>query len=109
VQNGTVTVDVALDEALPKGARPDLTVDGTVELERLDNILFVNRPVHAQELSAGSIFKLEPDGSDAVRVKVQFGRGSVSTIEVTDGLAEGDRVILSDMSAWNENDRIRLN
>ena len=108
-QNGTVAVDVAFDEPLPRGARPDLTVDGTIELERLNDVLFVSRPVSAQELSAGSHFRLNEKGDEAVRVKVNFGRGSVSAIEIQSGLKEGDRVILSDMSAWDEADRIRLN
>ena len=107
-QNGTVAVDVRIDEPLPKGARPDLTVDGTIELERLDNILFINRPVHAQEMASGSLFKINPDRSEANRVTVRFGRGSVNTIEIVEGLKEGDRAILSDMSAWDEYDRIRL-
>jgi HlyD family secretion protein len=108
-QNGTVTVDVALDAALPQGARPDLSVDGTVELERLDNILYVGRPATGQPNSTVTIFKVEPDGQTAVRVKVQFGRTSVQTIEIVEGLREGDTVILSDTSQWDNFDRIRIN
>ncbi|HLL75955.1 MAG TPA: HlyD family efflux transporter periplasmic adaptor subunit [Pyrinomonadaceae bacterium] len=108
-QNGTVTVDVALDGALPQGARPDLSVDGTIELERLDNVLYVGRPAFGQPNSTVSLFKLDPDGRGATRVQVKFGRASVNTIEVLEGLREGDRVILSDTSQWDSYDRIRLN
>lgn len=108
-QNGTVTVDVALDAALPQGARPDLSVDGTVELERLDNILYVNRPATGQPNSTVKLFKLEPDGQTAVLVKVRLGRSSVQTIEILEGLREGDTIILSDTSQWDNFDRIRLN
>jgi HlyD family secretion protein len=109
VQNGTVSVDVALDGALPKGARPDLTVDGTVELERLENVLYVGRPASGQDDSTITLFKIQKDGADAERVKVKLGRSSVNTIEIIDGLAEGDSVVLSDMSQWDSFDRIRLN
>jgi len=108
VQNGTVTVDVAITDALPQGARPDLSVDGTVELENLKDVLFVGRPVHGQADSTIGIFKLVEDGSEAVRVNVKLGRSSVNTIEVVQGLKVGDKVILSDMSAWDNFDRIRL-
>lgn len=108
-QQGTVTVDVALDGQLPQGARPDLTVDGTVELERLDNVIYVGRPAFGQSQSAVSMFKLEPDGKSAVRVSVKLGRSSVSTIEVLEGLQPGDQVILSDTSAWDAYNRILLN
>lgn len=108
-ENGTVTVDVALDGPLPRGARPDLTVDGTIELERLEDVLYVNRPVFGQENSVVSLFKMEADGQHASRVKVNLGRSSVNTIEVLEGLQSGDEVILSDMSAWDAFDRIRLN
>ncbi len=107
--NGTVTVDVALEGELPKGARPDLTVDGTIELERLDDVLFVGRPAQAPPDGAVGLFRLEEDGVNAKRVKVTLGRSSVSTIEVRDGLKVGDQVILSDTSAWDAYDRIRLN
>lgn len=109
VQNGTVTVDVRLEGALPKGARPDLTVDGTVELERLDNVLYVGRPASGQDDSTITLFKLQKNGVDAERVKVQLGRSSVNTVEIKGGLSEGDSVILSDMSQWDSFDRIRLN
>ena len=106
-QNGTVTVDVALEGALPRGARPDLSVDGTIELERLDNVLFVGRPAFGQEQSTVGLFKLDATG-EASRAQVQLGRSSVNTIEVLGGLKEGDQVVLSDMSAWDQFDRIRL-
>ncbi|HEU5181155.1 MAG TPA: HlyD family efflux transporter periplasmic adaptor subunit [Candidatus Polarisedimenticolia bacterium] len=109
VQNGTVTVDVALEGALPKGARPDLTVDGTIELERLTDVLFVGRPAFGGEQSTVGLFKLEPGGSSASRVQVKMGRSSVNSVEILDGLKEGDQVILSDMSAWDAFDRVRLN
>jgi HlyD family secretion protein len=107
-QQGTVTVDVAFTEALPAGARPDLTVDGTVEIERLENVLYVNRPVNAQPQSTVGLFKVVDDGTAAVRVQVKLGRSSVNTIEVVDGLNKGDQIILSDMSAWDGYDRVRL-
>jgi HlyD family secretion protein len=109
VQNGTVTVDVALEGELPKGARPDLTVDGTVELERLDNVLYVGRPAFGQENSNVGIFKLQTGGKGADRVQVKLGRSSVNTVEIVTGLREGDQVILSDTSAWDSFDRVRLN
>ncbi|MBI4751168.1 MAG: HlyD family efflux transporter periplasmic adaptor subunit [Acidobacteria bacterium] len=109
VQNGTVTVDVSLEGELPKGARPDLSVDGTVELERLDDVVFVGRPVQGQPNSTIGIFKIESDGKHAVRVPVKLGRSSVNTIEVVEGLKPGEQVILSDMSAWDAVDRIQLN
>ena len=109
VQNGTVTVDVALDGELPRGARPDLTVDGTIELERLENVIYVGRPVFGQELSVVSLFKLDPESDDAVRTRVSLGRSSVNTIEVLEGLQPGDQVVLSDMSQWDAFDRVRLN
>ena len=110
VQNGTVTVDVKLTGELPKGARPDLSVDGTIDLERLDNVLYVGRPAFGQENSTISLFKLErPDGpTDAIRVPVKVGRASVNSIQVVEGLHEGDTVVLSDMSRWDNTDRIRL-
>ena len=108
VQNGTVTVDVAFPDALPKGARPDLSVDGTIELERLTDILFVGRPALGQERTQVWMFKLTPSGGEATRVKVSLGRGSASAMEIVDGLSEGDRVILSDTSSWDAYDRIRL-
>jgi HlyD family secretion protein len=108
VQNGTVTVDVKLTGELPKGARPDLSVDGTVDLERLDNVLYVGRPAFEQENSTISLFKLDGDGHDAIRVPVKVGRASVNSIQVLEGLHEGDTVVLSDMSRWDNTDRIRL-
>ncbi len=109
VQNGTVLVDVHLSGELPRGARPDLSVDGTIELERLEDVVYVGRPAFGQERSTVGIFKLDPASSDAVRTQVQLGRSSVNTIEIVSGLQPGDRVILSDMSQWDANDRIRLN
>jgi HlyD family secretion protein len=109
VQNGTVTVDVFITAELPKGARPDLSVDGTIELERLDNVVYVGRPAFGQERSQVGIFKLDADGNYAVRTQVKLGRSSVNTIEIVSGLAPGDKVILSDMSQWDANDRIKLN
>src|SRR5208282_2336204 len=108
VQNGTVTVDVKLTGELPKGARPDLSVDGTIDLERLDNVLYVGRPAFGQENSTITLFKLGPDGQGALRVPVKVGRASVNSIQVIEGLHEGDTVILSDMSRWDNTDRIRL-
>ncbi|HYM77064.1 MAG TPA: efflux RND transporter periplasmic adaptor subunit [Candidatus Dormibacteraeota bacterium] len=108
VQNGTVTVDVKLTGDLPKGARPDLSVDGTIDLERLDNVLYVGRPAFGQENSTISLFKLDGDGRDATRVPVKVGRASVNSIQVIEGLHEGDTVVLSDMSRWDNTDRIRL-
>jgi RND family efflux transporter MFP subunit len=108
VQNGTVTVDVRLTGELPKGARPDLSVDGTIDLEKLDNVLYVGRPAFGQENSTISLFKLDPNGNGATRVPVKVGRASVNSIQVIEGLHEGDTVILSDMSRWDNAERIRL-
>jgi HlyD family secretion protein len=104
---GTVGVDVALDDALPVGARQDMSVDGTVELEELKNVLYVQHPAFGQENSTVTLFKLAPDEQDASRVAVKFGRASVNFIEVTSGLNAGDKVILSDMSAYDQYERIR--
>jgi multidrug resistance efflux pump len=109
IVNGTVTVDVALKGTLPPGSRPDLSVDGTIQLEKLDDVVFVGRPVFGQENSTVTLFKLEPDGKYANKVKVTFGRSSVNTIEIKDGLQVGDKVILSDMSQFDQYDRIKLN
>jgi HlyD family secretion protein len=109
ILNGTVTVDVALKGALPSGARPDLSVDGTIQLEKLDDVVYVGRPVFGQQDSTVQLFKVEPEGKYANKVKVTFGRSSVNTIEVKDGLKVGDKVILSDMSAYDNYDRIKLN
>jgi len=108
VENGTVTVDVALDAALPKGARPDLSVDGTIQLERLENVLYVGRPVQGQSDSQVGLFKVVDGGKGAVRVPVKLGRSSVSTIEIVGGLQVGDEVILSDMSQWDAHERLKL-
>jgi HlyD family secretion protein len=109
VQNGTVTVEVALAGELPKGARPDLSVDGVVELEHLDDVVYVGRPAFGQEHSTTGIFVLDSDGVYATRQQVQLGRSSVNTIEIVKGLQPGDRVILSDMSQWDSHDRVKLN
>jgi HlyD family secretion protein len=108
VQNGTVTVDVKLTGDLPRGARPDLSVDGTIDLERLDNVLYVGRPAFGQENSTISLFRLDTDGKEAARVPIKVGRESVNSIQIFEGLHEGDTVILSDMSRWDKTDRIRL-
>lgn len=109
VQNGTVTVDVNLTGELPKGARPDLSVDGTIDLEHLDNVLYVGRPAFGQENGTIGLFKLDADGKGAVRVPVRVGRASVNSIQILEGLHEGNTVILSDMSRFDNTDRIRLN
>ena len=108
VVNGAVAADVELDGPPPPGARPDLSVDGTVQIERLPDILYIGRPVHGQDNASVGLFKLIDGGSAAVRVTVQLGRSSVNTIEVIRGLQIGDAVILSDMSAWDAYDRVRL-
>jgi len=108
VQNGTVTVDVSFDGPLPNGARPDLSVDGTIEIENLKNILYVGRPAFGQPQTTVGLFKVTEDGSEATRTNVKLGRFSVSSVEVLQGLKEGDRVILSDTSAWSSYERIRL-
>jgi HlyD family secretion protein len=107
VINGTVTVDIVLEGELPRGARPDLSVDGTIELERLEDVLYVGRPVHGQGDATIGLFKVL-SGGEAVRVPVKLGRSSVSTIEVLEGLEAGDTVVLSDMSQWDDYSRIKL-
>jgi HlyD family secretion protein len=104
---GTVGVDVSMDEPLPPGARPDLSVDGTIQLEKLDNIIYVGRPAFGQENSTVTIFKVQPSG-EAIATKVKLGRASVNTIEVLEGLNPGDQVILSDMSQYDAFDRVQL-
>jgi HlyD family secretion protein len=106
VQNGTVTVDVTVNDTLPRGARPDLSVDGTIELERLSDVLYVGRPAFGQEHSTVGLFKLQAGGAE--RVQVKLGRSSVNSVEIVGGLSVGDQVVLSDMSAWDAYDRIRL-
>lgn len=108
VVNGTVTVDVIFHGPLPDGARADLTVDGTIELERMADVIYVGRPAFGQEESTVGLFKLVDNGEEATRVQVELGKSSVNTIEVKKGLQPGDRVILSDMSAWDRYDTIRL-
>ncbi len=109
VEQGTVRVDVKLDGELPRGARPDLSVDGTIELERLDNVVYVGRPAFGQENNTVGIFKLVAGTNEAVRTPVKLGRSSVNTIEIINGLEPGDQVILSDTSAMDAHERIRLN
>jgi HlyD family secretion protein len=108
VQNGTRTIDVSLDGELPRGAVPDLSVDGTVLIEQLDDVMYVGRPAFGQEQSLVSLFKVDPDGAGASRSQVKLGRTSVNTVEIKEGLSVGDKVILSDMSAWDAFDRVRL-
>ena len=108
VQNGTVTVDVSLTGELPKGARPDLSVDGTIDLEKLENVLYVGRPAFGQENSTISMFVLDREGNGASRTQVKTGRASVNLIQIESGLKEGDTVILSDMSRWDNTDRVKL-
>jgi HlyD family secretion protein len=109
VKSGTVQVDVEFDGALPEGARPDLSVDGVIEIERLASVLYVGRPAFGQPGASVTLFKLDPDGRIGRRVPVKLGRASVSVIEIVQGLKEGDRDVLSDTSAWDANDRIKLN
>jgi HlyD family secretion protein len=109
VEQGTVKVDAQVDGELPRGARPDLTIDGTIELERLDDVIYVGRPAFGQENNTVSIFKLVSGSSEAVRTPVKLGRSSVNSIEIINGLQPGDQVILSDTSAWDAHERIRLN
>jgi HlyD family secretion protein len=109
VENGTVTVDVTLDSPLPKGVRPDLSVDGTIEIARLGNVLYVGRPVQADAGSQVGLFKVIDAGDGAMRVPVKLGRSSVSSVEIISGLQAGDQIILSDMSQWDTHDHLRLN
>jgi RND family efflux transporter MFP subunit len=108
VQAGTVTVDVALDGTLPKGARPDLSVDGTIELENLADVVSVGRPAFGQEDGQITLFRLSKDGDEAHRIKVHLGKSSVNTVQIVEGAKPGDRLILSDMTAWDAFDRVRL-
>ncbi len=108
VQNGTVTVDVSLEGELPRGARPDLSVDGTIQVERLDDVLHVGRPAYGQANSAVGLFKLVGDGTEAVRTNVRLGRTSVNTVEILGGLAVGEKVIISDMSRWDGYERVSV-
>jgi HlyD family secretion protein len=108
-QGGTVQVDVELVGELPRGARPDMSVDGTIELERLPQVVFVGRPTYAQANSTVSLFKIVDGGAHAVRVPVEIGAMSTNSVEIVKGLVPGDEIILSDTSAWEDNDRIRLN
>jgi len=106
---GVCRTDLHIVEGeLPLGARPDLSVDGTIELDRLKDVLYVGRPAFGQEKSLVGLFRLNEDGDEAMRVKVKLGKSSVNTVEILEGLKPGDRVILSDMSAWDAHDRVRL-
>jgi multidrug efflux pump subunit AcrA (membrane-fusion protein) len=107
--NGTFDVDVKLDGALPPGARPDLSVDGVIDIERLQDVLYTGRPVIGQTGQKISLFKYDPDGKGATLTTVTLGRTSVNAVEIVDGLKIGDKVILSDMSQWDGQKRIRLN
>ncbi|MBK8248287.1 MAG: hypothetical protein IPK85_12905 [Gemmatimonadetes bacterium] len=107
-QNGTVTVEVALEGELPKGARADLSVDGVIELERLESVLYVARPAYGQPESTVGLFKVSADGKTAERLSVKLGRASVSTIEVQQGLQPGDSVIVSDMSRFDNVQKVRI-
>jgi HlyD family secretion protein len=107
-REGTFTVDITFTESLPQSARPDLSVDGTIELERLRNVLYVDRPAFGQAQNTVGMFKIDPDGQEATRTQVKLGRTSVSTVEILDGLREGDQVVISDTSSLDNYNRIRL-
>jgi HlyD family secretion protein len=109
VVNGTVQVDVEIVGDLPPGARPDLSVDGTILIERLDDVLHVGRPAYGQPGQTLRLFRLQPDSGNAVRVPVSLGKVSVNRVQILEGLNEGDRVVLSDASQWDDHDRIELN
>src|SRR4030095_16841443 len=109
VLNGTVTVDVAREGDAPGGARPDLSVDGVITLDRLKDVLYVGRPAFGQEKSLVGLFRLNEDGDEETRVKVKLGKSSVNTVEILEGLKPGDKVILSDMRAWGADHSVRLN
>ena len=109
VVEGTVQVDVEITGKLPRGARPDQSVDGTIEIERLSNVVYTGRPAYGQPNSTITLFKLVEEGEYAIQVPVELGSTSVNAVEIVQGLAPGDEVILSDTSAWDDNDRIRLN
>jgi HlyD family secretion protein len=106
--NGTVTIDVTLEAALPRGAVPDLSVDGTIQLERAENVLYVGRPAFGQEHSTIALFKIVDEQGHAERIQIRVGRSSVNTMEIVSGLNAGDHVVLSDMSAWDAVDRVRV-
>jgi HlyD family secretion protein len=109
VEQGTVTVEVAFDEPLPKGARPDLSVDGTIELEHLDDVVYVGRPAFGRRTTRSECLSSSMATGEAARTPVKLGKSSVNTIEILSGLQPGDQVILSDTSAWDGHERIRLN
>ena len=105
---GTVTVDVSLDGALPNGARPDLNVDGTIQIQKLTNVIFTGRPAYGQDGATVGMFKLDSDGGGAIRVQVRLGVSSVNAVQIIAGLKPGDKVILSDMTQWDNTDRVRI-
>jgi multidrug efflux pump subunit AcrA (membrane-fusion protein) len=107
-QGGTVTVDVSLDGPLPSGARPDLNIDGTIQVQRLTSIVFTGRPTVAQDNAVVGLFRLDPDGRTATRVQVRIGRISANAVEVVQGLRPGEKVILSDLSLSGDTERIRI-
>jgi multidrug efflux pump subunit AcrA (membrane-fusion protein) len=108
VQNGSVAVDLAFDDSLPRGARPDLSVDATIQIDRIPNALYVGRPADGSSEATVGLFKLDADGRNARRVPVKLGRGSSNAVEVLEGLKEGDRLILSDMSRWDNANKVHL-
>jgi multidrug efflux pump subunit AcrA (membrane-fusion protein) len=108
VNGGTVAVDLSITDSLPRGARPDLSVEATIEIERLPNVLYVGRPADGGSESTVPLFRVERDGHSAVRTPVKLGRGSSNAVEVIEGLHEGDRVILSEMTRWANSDRVRI-
>lgn len=108
VQDGSVTVDVALEGELPRGARPDLSVDGVIEIERIPDVLYVDRPAYGQPGATVGMFRVQPGGGAALRTDVRMGRSSVSTVEIVSGLREGDVVILADMTQWDKSQKVRL-
>ena len=107
-QAGTVTIDVSIDESLPAGARPDLNIDGTIQLERLKSIVFTGRPTFAQDNSAVGMFRLDPDGKSATRVQVRVGRVSANAVEIVQGLQAGDKIVLSDVTLPDNAERFRI-
>ena len=106
--NGTVGVDISLPDSLPRSARPDLSIEGRIEIERLEDVLYTGRPAFGQANSTVSLFRMTPNSGEALRINVRLGSSSVNEIEIVNGLAVGDTVILSDMSAWDAVDRVRL-
>jgi HlyD family secretion protein len=108
VRQGAVLVDIELPGKLPDGARPDLSVEGRIDIEVLEDVLFVDRPAAGGAMQRIELFRVEPDGEQAARVGVQLGRASVRSIEIVDGLSEGDRIVVSDTRHWDEYERLRF-